>query len=303
MRVKVMQVLYAHHSSSTEARTNLMQSIQRAYQIYLFILHQLVELHSYGEKSVRLRISKLMPTEEDLHSKNILAQNRIVLKLLKSNSFRTSVENEKLQLRTDERTIRSLYKDMRESEEVKKYSVAVDHDFKEDRNMIVYLVKKLFEANEAFNQQLEEIFINYQDDAKMIIAHAADEINMLTEEQSIEKLLSFENRKEEIDFAVSLLDTYLDHQDELQKLIKPKLVNWDLERVASIDLILMKLALCEMMYFATIPLKVSLNEYIDISKVYSTPKSKEFINGILDNIMKDLRQEGKINKVGRGLVE
>ncbi len=303
LRVKVMQVLYAHHLSSTEARKNLMQSIQRAYQIYLFILHQLIDLHSYGEKNVEFRIAKLMPTEEDLQSKNILVENKVVLKLLKSDSFRKSVENEKLHLRTDERTIRSLYKDMTESEEVKKYALLAEHDFKEDRNLIVYLIKKLFDSNEPFNQQLEEIFINYQDDAKMIIAHAADEINLLTETQPIEKLLNFENRKEEDDFAVSLLDTYLDHEEELQKLIEPKLVNWDLDRVASIDLMLMKLALCEMMYFATIPLKVSLNEYIDISKVYSTPKSKEFINGILDNIMKDLRQNGKINKAGRGLVE
>jgi N utilization substance protein B len=117
------------------------------------------------------------------------------------------------------------------------------------------------------------------------------------------ELFDFSNQKVEEDFAQELLRKTLENNERFTELIQPKLKNWDLDRIARLDMILMKMALCELIFFDQIPVKVSINEYIDISKVFSTPKSKDFINGILDSIMHELRERNEIKKTGRGLVE
>ncbi|MEZ4978706.1 MAG: transcription antitermination factor NusB, partial [Chitinophagales bacterium] len=150
-----------------------------------------------------------------------------------------------------------------------------------------------------------EHFMNLEDD-HFICLHSIQKILKDNADQSAEDfvkaILLLEDDSEDVEFSKDLLSNCLDKDEELDEIIKPKLKNWDLDRIALMDIVLIKQAIAEFLYFPYVPLKVSMNEYIDISKEYSTEKSKDFINGILDKVMKDLSDKGKIKKLGRGLI-
>ncbi|HEU4471785.1 MAG TPA: transcription antitermination factor NusB, partial [Flavisolibacter sp.] len=195
------------------------------------------------------------------------------------------------ELRTDKELVRKLYQLLVESEPYKQYIRTKERNPKEEKEILEYIFNELMLNNEIFIGHLEEQFMNWDDDADMVVQLVR---NLLQKPGSVDFRQVISADKWE--FAKSLLTTVREKEEHLQALIVPKLKNWDAERIAALDMIIMKMGVSEFLYFETIPPKVTINEYIDIAKEYSTQQSGQFVNGILDNIHKDLAQEGKLHK-------
>ena len=188
--------------------------------------------------------------------------------------------------------VRKLYSELRESEPYKKYINADTRDKKEEKEILEYIFNEFLLPHEEFLSHIEENFSNWDDDAEMMQKLVSGYLNKISA-FNFQEIISPDKAK----FARDLLEAALEKKDVTLELIKPKLKNWDAERIATLDMILMQMGVCEFLYFETIPPKVTINEYIDLAKDYSTPQSGQFVNGILDNIHKELVQEDKMHKV------
>lgn len=175
--------------------------------------------------------------------------------------------------------------------EYEEYITEMSRDKKNEKRILEYIFNVLLLPNENFISHVEELFINWDDDAEMMQAMVHNYFNKPTG-AAFQDILS----KEKLDFAKDLLVTVLDKTPYLLELIKPKLNNWDADRIAALDLIILEMGLSEFLYFETIPTKVTINEYIDLAKDYSTPQSGQFVNGLLDNLHKELTTQNKISK-------
>jgi N utilization substance protein B len=202
----------------------------------------------------------------------------------------------------DEMTlVNDFFKKMTEEPEYIDYCTNAENGSKE-KQIILFIFNRVIHKSPAYTLYVEDNFSECMSEASKINTGIEEILGKLSPENK-NRQLEFPDSSGEEQFAKELLEKTIANNDRYTELIKPCLKNWDLDRIAHIDMILMKLALCELLCFEQIPVKVSINEYIDISKTYSTPRSKDFINGILDNIMHELRESKEIKKTGRGLVE
>jgi N utilization substance protein B len=188
--------------------------------------------------------------------------------------------------------VRKIYLHLVETPEYKSYINKQNRESKEEKEILEFILDKMMLADENFTSYMEESFTNWEDDGEMVIQLL---VNLLQKPGSADFKEMISGEKKE--FANNLLKTVIDKSEYLQSLIIPKLKNWDPERIALLDMILMKMGVSEFLYFETIPPKVTINEYIDLAKEYSTPQSGQFVNGILDNIHKELVTQGKMQKV------
>jgi len=304
VRIKVMQVLYTMNRDETiTSRLSMKQydlSVATSYKIYLLNVLQFYKIAEYALEDVKIRASKHLPTEEDKNFSTKIYQNPIIQTVIESESFSSIVRKEKLDKMLDSDTTRKIYKEFVKTDTFKQYQARTNN--LEDHREVLLEMYKFMVKHELFEERLEDYFSSWQDDKSLVIGAMKKTIKRVNGEDDFhtQHLPESETVKE---YGEDLLYKVMEKDQELFDIIEPTLQNWEAERVATIDMILLKMALCELMYFETIPTKVTINEYVDISKIYSTPKSKEFINGILDKLMKQLKEEGKIKKVGRGLVD
>jgi N utilization substance protein B len=185
----------------------------------------------------------------------------------------------------------------------KNYIANTAPTLEQDKEVIGLIIKKILAKNKEFEAQLEDNFINFDDD-QLLLNHVMQKYaEGFTEEDENAFMTGVYQWEEEKKFGIDLLKKCFKHNEELTQDIEPNLKNWEMDRIATLDLVLMKMAVCELKYFPTVPIKVSINEYIDISKIYSTPKSKDFVNGVLDKTKLQLMEKGLVNKQGRGLVD
>lgn len=306
LRIKVMQVLYAWE---TDRETSLVQlegllktQIQRSVSLYLSNLLYLVEVCNYSMVDKAKRLSKFIKTQEDENVSTTIAANRIVKYLQNDTQFNSLVKKEGIKNYVTEEMCKKIFTELQTSSEYKKYAVLQQPDTGEDKEIIRFIIVSIFQQSKDLEHHLEETFINYDDDNGLILHILSRYVEAFDEEKN-NFFQSIEVWEEEKKFAFDLLEKSVQHSEELTAAIQPNLKNWEMERVAVLDLILMKMALCEIKYFPTIPVKVSINEYIDISKLYSTPKSKDFVNGVLDKTKNQMLEKGEIKKHGRGLME
>lgn len=297
IRVKVMQTLYTLETLKNDVKTGeelkmLRKHFDESGQLLLYMLHFLTEVARYVEKDARNRASKHLPTAEDLNLNIKLAGNEIVWKMLENTSYLKALRDNKTELLQDKELIRRIYQELTETSEYKRYISIPGRDKKEEREILEFIYNNLMLPSEAFISQIEELFSNWDDDCEMINQLVA---GFLVKPGSFDfqDLLGQEKRK----YAHDLLETVRTRKEVALEYIKPRLKNWDAERIAALDMILMEMGVCEFLYFETIPPKVTINEYIDLAKEYSTPQSGHFVNGILDNIHKDLVAGGKMHKV------
>lgn len=306
LRVKVMQSIYAYEQdafpTAVAAEKNLQKSITLAYHLFLYHLHVLTKVAAWTHQEAEIKASKHIPTEADKNFSTRLADNPIITALNEDESFNKMVKNFKFELFENHDEVRSLFRKLAESKVYTKYLSAHADDLKAEINVLVELSTKVMPEHEAWIAHLQETFSNWEDDETSIHFKLKNWLEGYNANTSIGQIADLGNTKEEIDFARELFDKTNANSDEFMQMIEPKLKNWDVDRIATVDMILMKMALCELLHFSHIPVKVTINEYIDISKLYSTPKSKDFINGVLDKLMRQLKEEGKINKTGRGLM-
>lgn len=304
IRVKVMQALYAIESmeeSSTPApgvkpSADPIKLLQKQFdisrQLFVYIIHFIIEVARYAETDSRNRSNKHLPNQEDLNVNTKLAGNELLWKILESPSWKQVLKNDKGQWPDDQELVKKIYGELAEKEIYKKYIQTASRDKKEEKALLDYIFTELMLPNESFESHLEEFYTSWQDDADMMVQLVNNFLSKPTS-YNLEDLLSKEKRQ----FAINLLQTALDKKEVTLDYIKPKLKNWDPDRIAVLDMILMRLGVCEFLYFETIPPKVTINEYIDLAKEYSTPQSGHFVNGILDNIHKDLVKDEKMHKV------
>ncbi len=297
IRVKVMQTLYAIETreesiSSNEAVIQLQRHFDQSRQLLVYIVYFLTEVARYAEKDSRNRASKHLPTKEDLRVNTKLAGNELLWKIIESPGWKQALKEDKPQLIEDNELVRKIYHELANREEYNKYISMPGRDRKEEKEILDLIFSELMLPNEAFTSHIEENFTNWSDDADIMVQLVNNFLNKPTT-YNFQDLIS----KEKKQFAVGLLETTLEKKDLVMDYIKPKLKNWDSERIAVLDMILMRMGVCEFLFFETIPPKVTINEYIDLAKEYSTQQSGQFVNGILDSIHKDFVREEKMHKV------
>ncbi|MBK6621461.1 MAG: transcription antitermination factor NusB [Saprospirales bacterium] len=305
VRIKVMQVLYSMNRDEnlglSEAMTQYRQSVNRSFELYLFNLWQFLQAACYSREDLARRNAKLLPTDEDRHFTAILCDNPLSRSLLENTELVKYIRAYHTEDKIDEDITRTLYSDFAKSEEYLQY-LANKAAGEEEHTQILLQLYKVCTNSEVFNDRMEDFFPHL--DRRQVARRGKREENFESPPAPVDFLMEYIPPKETTqEFGETLLEQVFKQDKELLELIEPALKNWDADRVAIIDMILIKMALIELMAFPTIPTKVTINEFVEISKMYSTDKSKDFINGILDRLMKKLQKEGKILKEGRGLIE
>jgi transcription antitermination protein NusB len=298
IRVKVMQTIYTVNTlvelelKPGEPQKILQQHLDQTRSLFIYLIYFLTELTRYAEKDASHRASKHLPSEDDLHVNTKIAGNELLLKMLEDPALKEQFSKLKPELICDKELLRKFYHTLAESSEYKSYTGLAVRDRGQEKKIIEFILNDLMLANESFVSHVEDNFSNWDDDGEMIVQLLTGYLQK-PGSYNFNKLMSDDKEQ----FAKNLLQTVLEKSDHLQSLIKPKLKNWDSERIALLDMILMKMGVAEFLYFETIPPKVTINEYIDLAKDYSTTQSGQFVNGILDNIHKELVQDGKMKKV------
>jgi len=297
IRVKVMQTLYVletqeNRAVSNEAVKMLQKQFDLSTELFVFLVYTLTEVARYAETDARVRASKHLPTVEDRNVNTKLAGNELLWVILELPSYKTANNQYKPQLRLDGDLVKRLYNDLAEKEEYKKYISQGSREKKSEKDILEFIFNEVMLPSELFQAQVEELFNNWDDDVDMM--HQLM-LSFLQKPNNV----NFQDMlgKEKWDFAKGLLETVIEKKEIAMELIKPKLKNWDPERIALLDMLLMQMGVCEFLFFETIPPKVTINEYIDLAKDYSTSQSGQFVNGILDNIHKELVKENKMHKV------
>jgi len=293
LRVKVMQAIYAKEQDPNapieNIKNNLKKNLEAYYKSYAFAINIFCKSALYS-KETYLKENNI----------NILQSNDILLKLAeKCDNSNFLIESWKY-IHLEKGTLYKIKNNFLSSEQ---YNSLSKTDLKNDEKLANAYLEYLFQED-LFTTIMEENFRNWFDDEDAVFSAIVKILTSISKHVSdnIPLNIKFKLQNEEIKFATDIFTIVIEDIGGLTKMIESKTKNWDIDRIAQIDLILMKMALAELLHFDTIPVKVTINEYIDISKYYSTPKSKDFINGILDILLKDLQEAGKIQKVGRGLI-
>ncbi|MDA9563998.1 transcription antitermination factor NusB [Flavobacteriales bacterium] len=284
----------------------LMASINRMEELYVYMLLFVLELRDLAQKQQDQAKEKRLATEEDLNPNTKFVDNK-VFKILDENlEFKKIVEARKLSWFLEETMVKKIFTKIKESEVFGKYLHTGDGSFQQDQEILTKIYKKFIWEFELLHHHIEDKSIYWMDDLAIVNIGVLKTISNLKEtDQPESHILAdlFKDEKDDRAFLKQLLAKTVANNSLYEKQIMSAARNWDMDRIALLDMILMKMALCEMQNFSAIPVKVTLNEYIELSKDYSTPKSKTFINGILDKLAGSLKTSGEIVKTGRGLVE
>jgi N utilization substance protein B len=296
IRVKVMQTLYSIDSLNGDTKPGepaiiLNRKIEQTRNLYAYLIYFLTEIARFAEQDAVQKANKHLPSANDLSVNTKISGNELLWKILEDQSFKKVVSEVHLDKLLDRDLLKKIYNQLVQATFYTEYIVDQSRDKKSEKRILEFIFTDLLLPNEDFINHLEENFINWDDDAELMLALVLNFLNKpLT--TSFTDILSKEKRE----FAQSLLETVLSKSEYTLELIKPKLKNWDADRIAALDLIILQMGVCEFLYFETIPTKVTINEYIDLAKAYSTVQSGQFVNGLLDNIHKELTAEQKIHK-------
>jgi N utilization substance protein B len=296
IRVKVMQTLYAIDSISNDTNPGepeaiLTSKIQQSRNLFTYLVYLITEIARYAEKDAIQKASKHLPTENDLNINTKIVGNNSLWKILENKSFHEVIKESKLEYFINSDFVKKTYKKLVELPEYKNYIEDKSREKKTEKKILEIIFSNLMLPDEEFISHIEEHFINWDDDAELMQTLVLNYLNKMSD-ISFKEIVS----TEKLDFAKDLLKTVIEKESYSLELIKPKLKNWDADRIASLDLIILQMGICEFLYFETIPTKVTINEYIDLAKEYSTPQSGQFVNGLLDNLHKELTTENKIQK-------
>jgi N utilization substance protein B len=263
----------------------------------------LVEIADYAENRIEIKRNKHQPTPEDLNPNTKFIDNQLIKQLRENRVLRAYIEKQKLTWANHPDLIKELYLIIQESDFYKQYMGTSGRSYTEDRKFAEKVFNNVFLVSEELYQVLEEQSIYWNDDVDFVISVINKTLKKFTEHSSASTgLMPLFKDEDDREFAKDLFRKAIINHDELQVLVKSHSNNWDLERIAFMDILIMQLAITEFLYFPSIPTKVTMNEYIELSKFYSTEKSRNFINGILDKTLKDLKKEDKVQKAGRGLI-
>lgn len=298
IRVKVMQLLYMIEAADTSVtrqkpEIELKKQFDQTTSLFVYLLYFITQVARYAETNAVKRASRNLPTNADLNVNTKIAGNELLWLILESATFQKAVETYLPEKILDKGLVQKIYNELAEMPQYQEYISVEGRDKNKERDIIKLIFTHLMLPNESFTSHIEEHYNNWDDDAEMMEQLMLNYIQKPTS-YNLQEMVS----QEKWQFAKSLLITSIEKKEQATELIKPKLKNWDAERIAQLDMVLMRMGVCELLYFETIPTKVTINEYIDLAKEYSTQQSGQFVNGILDNIHKELTEAGKIQKIG-----
>jgi N utilization substance protein B len=299
-----MQLIYSRNANGDTDNKDLIKqyknSIEGSFELYLFTLFLIQKVASFARLDADKRHSKYLPKEEDLNFSAILYENECMQSLVHNEHLQKIYKKLEFDKRIDEDVLKEVYRKYAKEESYLNY-VYAEHN-KEAHVEALLDLFRFVKKDDIFTEALKDQYYSWEDDKSLVVGAIKKTLKSLPVKGAFFAEYNADEDTVEV-FGLKLLKLIAEKEQELLELITPNLVNWDADRLAQVDLILLKMGLCEMLFFPTIPTKVTLNEYVEISKLYSTPKSKEFINGILDKLMKKLQAEGKIVKEGKGLVD
>lgn len=306
LRIKTVKALYAHFKSESDSlivsEKNLVTSVDKTYDLYHQMLWLIVEVKRYAENRIELGKRKKLPTREDLNPNTKFIDNLLVWQVETSEKLTSYLEKKSLGWVRYPELIKNLYNSLVESDYYKAYMENPERSYKEDAKLVEDFYVNEVEDNEMVEDVLEEQSILWSDDLGFALILAVRTIESSRKGQKDLPILSKYKNEDDREFYKELFRKTVVNYDEYQGYIDRFTQNWDVERIAFMDNIIMAAAIAEVLAFDSIPVKVTLDEYIEISKFYSTKGSSHFINGVLDKVIGVLKEEGRINKVGRGLL-
>ncbi len=312
LRIKVLQSLYSWQTGGINdvivGEKQLLESIDKLHDLFVFQLSFLVEIKRFAEIRIAENKQKFYPTEEDLNPNLRFVENKVLIGIEQNNEFILSESKLKINWTDQSDMILKFYNLLKSKEFYKKYMLATDNTIDADKRLIIKIVDQLLPDFELLKSYYEEKSVYYTDGYDLVtlllikfIENFSSKFNSQSQLPGIYKP-SIAGVNEDRDFVKTLFRKVLLNDESLVEELKTRTKNWEFERIPIMDIILLKMAIIELQEMETVPIKVTLNEYIELAKYFSTPKSKIFVNGVLDRLIREFKEEGKIKKIGRGLV-
>jgi N utilization substance protein B len=307
IRIKVMQSIYAMHQHQSDQLDKeekfLFQSIENTQDLYLLLLSALVEIKKKEELYIDLASKKHLATKEERNPSLKFVQNKVLAIIATSEALEQALEERKIKnWQQNDDIILLLIESIKASNLYQNYMQKATSSFEEDRNFIADLYTEVIAPSEKLYDYLEDYKLTWIDDLAGINTLILKQIKQLKSEEDALIIPKVYKDQDDKEFVTNLFRKTVLNEVDLSKEYIDKTPNWDVERIAELDTIILKMAICEFLKFPSIPTKVTINEYLEIAKEYSTPKSSIFINGILDNLVKEFEKDKRLTKSGRGLL-
>jgi N utilization substance protein B len=306
-RIKILQILYAYFQHGdgeiNKAEKALLFSIRKSYDLYHYLLYLIIELADYTSARIEMALQKKIPSYEDLHPNAKFIDNSVIAMLRNNRQLKEYLLNTPMTWSHSPELIKKLHNRIRMTGFFKEYMENPERSFEEDKKLIIDIYSKEIVAFESLYQLLEEQSIFWNDEVEFIISMITKTLKGFREKEAENaSLMPLYKNEEDKDFVKHLFRKTIVHQKEYRAIVESFTENWDVDRIAFMDFLILEMAIAEAVEFPFIPTKVTINEYLEIAKSYSTEKSRIFINGLLDKIFKHLKQTQKIKKTGRGLI-
>ena len=307
IRVKVLQSIYAYNQSEhkdLEKQENfLLYNMEQMQDLYFLMLQMLVSLRDQAENFLVVSQKKHLATELEKNPSKTFIDNKVISLISSNEKFKDLIKKRNLNFwKNDSEYVSIIFNELKEKDWYINSISKNDTSFLEDKDLVIKIFKEIIAPNDKLYEYLEDKRLTWLDDFPLVNTLILKMLQKISD-KNIHSILIPEVYKnnEDQDYAIQLFQKVILNDDELSKEIDGKTPNWDKERIADLDMIILKMGISEFVHFESIPVKATINEYLEVAKEYSTPKSSIFINGILDKIVKDLKEAGKLNKIGRGL--
>jgi len=307
LRIKALMALYAFNRREDDdialAEKELLFSITKTYDLYHYLLLLVLEVADIASEKIDQALQKRMPTHEDLNPKRRFVDNQVISQLRQNKAFNDYLSSRKLSWVNYPHIPKLLYAKMLEWDRYDEYMSAEANSYTSDRKFVINLITKLFAGSEDLESNFEEQSIYWNDDTEYVTVMIEKTLKKFKADSGTNAFMMplYKNQEDE-DFVKILFRKAILNTSQYSELIDRNTTNWEVERIALMDILVMQLAITEIVEFPEIPVKVTLNEYIEIAKYYCTSKSSTFVNGILDNIVKEIREKGLFEKTGKGLI-
>ncbi len=307
IRIKVMQTIYAMHQHQSDVLDKeerfLYQSIENMQDLYLLLLSALVEIREKEEEYLDVASKKHLATKEERNPNRKFISNKVLVQLSENESLQEALEDRSIKnWKNNDDLILHLIQEIKASDLYTAYMSKPAATFEEDKYFISDIFSQIIAPNESLYDYLEDYKLTWLDDLPVVNTLVLKQIKGLKNENDNLRLSKLYRDEDDKEFVRNLFRKTVLNEIELSKEYIDKTPNWDADRIAELDTIILKMAICELLKFPSIPVKVTINEYLEIAKEYSTPKSSIFINGILDNLVKDFQKDNRMQKAGRGLL-
>lgn len=307
IRVKVLQSIYAYNQRENPnidtQEKFLHHSIDQMQDLYLLMLQLFVALQEQAEKFLNTSQKKHLATASEKNPSRTFVDNKLIRVIAANSTFSEIIEKKKLNYwHLDGEYVNIIFNELRELEWYNEYLLKKETTYKEDQDFVIKIFKEVVAPNDKLYEYIEDKRLTWVDDFPIVNTAIVKMLGKLSEKNASSLLVpNLYKNDEDREYALQLFRKVILNEDKLNAQIEGKTPNWDQDRIADIDLIILKMGIAEFLYFPSIPVRATINEYLEVSKEYSTPKSSIFVNGILDKIVKEFSEEGKLNKIGRGL--